>query len=52
MEMIIRYTVSNSRNANAFLELVVEKYVKVDKAKKRHYLSLLEKTVCDEVSGV
>ena len=34
------------------MDSVVEKYVKFDKVEKGHYLSLLEKTMYDGVSGV
>ena len=40
------------QNAKAFMNYVTKKYIKFDKTKKNHYLSLLEKIVYDRVSGV
>ena len=41
-----------THKANAFLDFIIKKYVKIDKAKKGHHLLLLEKIVYDRVSGV
>ena len=51
MEKTIRQSVVDTQNVKAFLELVLEKYVKFEKAEKGHHLSLLEKTIYDGMSG-
>ena len=52
MEKTIRQSVPESEEAKVFLDSVAERYVKFDKAEKGHYLSLLENTRYDGVSGV
>ena len=52
MEKITRQSVSNFQNAKVFLDSIVKKYIKFDKVEKGHYLSLLEKTIYDEMSSV
>ena len=52
MEKTIRQSVPESEKAKNFLESIAERYVKFDKAEKGQYLSLLENTRYDGVSGV
>ena len=51
VEKTIRQSVVDSENNKAFVNFVAENCVKFDKAKKDNYLSLLEKTMYDGVSG-
>ena len=52
IENTIMHNVSDSSNAKAFLNFIVEKYVKFDKDEKGEYMFLLEKTIYDGVSDV
>ena len=52
MEKTIRQSVVDSENAKEFIDSIVEKYVKFDKVERGNYLSLLENTMHDGVSGV
>ena len=52
MDKTIKQNVPKSKKANIFLESIIAKFVKFDKAKKCHYLSLLEKITYDGVNGV
>ena len=52
MDKTIRQSIPESQKAKDFLESIAEKFVKFDKAEKGRYLSLLEKTMYDGVSGV
>ena len=52
MEKIIRQGVLESEKIKIFLNSIAETYVKFDKAKKRHYLFLLENTRYIDVNGV
>ena len=52
VKKIIRKSVPKSQKGKDFLESIIEKFVKFGKTEKGHYLSLLEKTTYDRVSGV
>ena len=52
MDKTIRQSVLESQKAKDFLGSIAEKFVKFDKGKKGHYLSLLENTTYNGVSGV
>ncbi|XP_027911427.1 uncharacterized protein LOC114170141 [Vigna unguiculata] len=52
MEKSIRQSIPDNDNAKDFMRSVGEKFKTFDKAQKGQYLSLLEKTKYDGVSGV
>ena len=52
MDKTISQRAIDTQNAQVFLNLAIEKYVMFDKVEKGYYLSLLEKTIYDAVSGV
>ena len=52
MDKTFRQSIPKSQKAKDFIESIVEKFVKFDKAEKGCYLSLLENVTYDGISGV
>ena len=49
---MFRQNILEYENAKTIFKLIVEKFMKFDKAKKEYSLSLLDKTTYNEVSGM